>query len=148
MTTPTPDDGGRAGLESSPFAVRLDRPDSTPEFRFFPTPGDAFRELLRLLHDGPAATRGAWGLRAEYPDAVLVPMRILPGAATERARVAHMLRMQPGEWHGCTLIAPCGTRMDVRTAEFLGAFRGMPCERCFLAQATAQTPQRPGKVHA
>jgi hypothetical protein len=75
---------------------------------------------------------GCWGLRHDYSESVVIPVRQRPGAVAESRRTAHVVRLSPGESHGGTLVAACGERLPLLAVDVLPLGVGMPCQACLL----------------
>lgn len=93
-------------------------------------PETAFGALLELLRHTPEDAQGAWGVAADWPEPISLVVRYRPGVVGETRRVAHVVPMRPGEWHGYTLTAWCGTALDIPDLEFISVKEGMPCVEC------------------
>lgn len=64
-------------------------------------------------------------------------VRPLAGTVGERARVVHVLVVQPRAWRKARLRACCGTEFGPGDVEMLGKVSGMPCEACLRDAPTA-----------
>jgi hypothetical protein len=90
---------------------------------------DVVTQISHWVRDDSAAV-GCWGLRADYSESVLIPVRRKVGSVRETRRAAHVVRLLPGESHGGELVAMCGERLPLLGADVLPLGVGMPCERC------------------
>lgn len=95
---------------------------------------DVVARIAHWIRDDPDAS-GSWGLRADYSEPLIIPVRRAVGAVNEGARAAHVVRLLPGEAHGGTLAAVCGERLPLVGVDVLPLGNGMPCERCLLRVA-------------
>lgn len=95
---------------------------------------DVVAQIAHWTRDDPDAS-GSWGLRADYSEPLIIPVRRASGAANEGARAAHVVRLLPGESHGGMLAALCGERLPLAGVDVLPLGEGMPCERCLLRVA-------------
>lgn len=86
-------------------------------------------QISHWVRDDPDAV-GCWGLRADYSESVLIPVRRKVGSVRESRRAAHMVRLLPGQAHGGELMAMCGERLPLLGVDVLPLGVGMPCERC------------------
>jgi hypothetical protein len=90
---------------------------------------DVVAQISRWVWDDPDAV-GCWGLRTDYSESVLIPVRRKVGSVRESRRAAHVVRLLPGESHGSELVAMCGERLSLLGVDVLPLGVGMPCERC------------------
>lgn len=67
-------------------------------------------------------------------------VRLLPGMIGESRRVVHVVPLPPGGVPE-VLTAYCSEQIEPGTAEVLGEFVGMPCERCVLAAPLTQSDE-------
>lgn len=81
---------------------------------------------------------GCWGLRRDYSGPLTIPVRCRPGRVREARRIAHLLRLLPGEPHGGVLVALCGERLSLLDIETLRIGAGMPCELCLARGLAAE----------
>lgn len=105
-------------------------------------PATAFDALLELLRHTPEDAQGAWGVAAEWPEPISLVVRYRPGVVGETRRVAHVVPMRPGDWHGYTLTAWCRTALDVPELEFLAPGQGMPCVECIRRAPIPHAPPK------
>lgn len=75
---------------------------------------------------------GHWRLHEDYSEPVTVIVRLRSGLARGSQRMAHLVKLVPGQRQGIQLTAECGKRMTIVEAEVLTMGAGMPCERCLL----------------
>lgn len=90
---------------------------------------EVVERIARWVADDPDAL-GSWGLRDDYSEPLMMPVRWRAFAVHETLRVAHLVRLLPGESHGATLVTLCGERLALLGVEVLAVGAGMPCERC------------------
>jgi hypothetical protein len=105
---------------------------------------DVLAQIARWTRDDPDAI-GSWGLRDDYSEPLMIPVRRKAGSAGEggldrigadgsargeSGRVAHVVRLIPGEPHGGMVTAVCGERLPLLGIDALRLGVGMPCERC------------------
>lgn len=95
---------------------------------------DVVARIAHWIRDDPDAS-GSWGLRADYSEPLIIPVRRARGGVAEGARAAHVVRLLPGEPHGGMLAALCGERLPLVGVDVLPLGHGMPCERCLLRVA-------------
>lgn len=93
---------------------------------------DVIAQIGQWVRDDPGAV-GCWGLREDYSGELVIPVRRVPGSATERRRAAHVLRLVPGQAHGGVVAAVCGERLPLLDLEPLELGAGMPCGRCLVS---------------
>lgn len=105
-------------------------------------PETAFGALLELLRHTPEDAQGGWGVAVDWPEPISLIVRYRFGGVGETRRVAHVVPMQPGEWHGYTLTAWCRTALDVPDLEFLVPGDGMPCVECLRRAPLPNTASR------
>jgi hypothetical protein len=65
-------------------------------------------------------------------------VRLLPGLIGESRRVVHVVPLPAGSGVLEVPTAYCGEQIEAGTAEVLGEFGGMPCERCVFAAPLPQ----------
>lgn len=104
-------------------------------------PESAFRVLVQLLAESPHDVCGAWGLAATWPEPISLVIRYRPGLVGETRRVAHIVPMRPGEWHGYNLTTWCGGAVAVPDLEVLTPGDGMPCVGCVRRAPLPSTPR-------
>lgn len=90
---------------------------------------EVVERIAGWVADDPGAL-GSWGLRDDYSEPLMMPVRWRTPAGHETLRVAHLVRLLPGESHGATLRTLCGERLALLGVEVLALGAGMPCERC------------------
>lgn len=83
---------------------------------------------------------GCWGLRRDYSESLTIPVRCRKGRVREGRRIAHLVRLLPGEPHGGTLAALCGERLSLLDIETLRIGAGMPCELCLARGLVSDVP--------
>lgn len=113
---------------------------------------DVVAQIAAWTRDDPDAL-GSWGLREDYSEPLMIPVRRAPGVVEESKRAAHMVRLLPGEAVGAMLVTLCGARLPLVGVEVLPLGAGMPCERCLRDAATESdagalaelTPEQPIK---
>jgi hypothetical protein len=96
---------------------------------------DVVAQIGCWVREDPDAV-GCWGLRADYSESVLIPVRRQAGAIRESRRAAHVVRLLPGQSHGGHLVAVCGDRLPLLEVDVLPLGVGMPCERCLAGYVT------------
>jgi hypothetical protein len=100
---------------------------------------DVLAQIASWTRDDPDAV-GCWGLRDDYSEPLMMPIRRTAGSVRgETARAAHLVRLLPGEPNGGVLTAVCGQRLPVVGVDALPLGDGMPCERC-LAESVLAAP--------
>lgn len=124
-----------------PFAVAIHHPAKQQQLAVS-DPETAFGALLELLRETPEDAHGGWGVAADWPEPISLVVRYRPGVVGETRRVAHVVPMRPGEWHGYTLTAWCGTALDVPELEFLTPGQGMPCVECIRRAPIPHAPPK------
>jgi hypothetical protein len=99
---------------------------------------DVLAQIAQWTQDDPDAI-GCWGLRDDYSEPLILPVRRTPGSVREGARAAHLVRLLPGESIGGVLTAVCGERLPLMDVDALPLGIGMPCEGC-LADSVVGAP--------
>jgi hypothetical protein len=107
---------------------------------------DVLAQIARWTMDDPDAV-GCWGLRDDYSEPLMIPVRRRAGSAVEGCpgqsrRVAHVVRLVPGEPHGGVVTAVCGERLPLVGIDALRLGIGMPCERCLAELMLGGTTDR------
>jgi hypothetical protein len=92
---------------------------------------DVLAQIALWTGDDPDAV-GCWGLRDDYSEPLMVPVRRTAGSTNEGGRAAHVVRLLPGAPHGGVLTAVCGERLPLVGVDALPLGDGMPCERCLV----------------
>jgi hypothetical protein len=75
---------------------------------------------------------GHWRLHDDYSEPVTIILRPRSGLIRGTRRLAHLVRLLPGQAQGIQLSAQCGEKLTILETETLSAGAGMPCERCLL----------------
>jgi hypothetical protein len=99
---------------------------------------DVLAQIAQWTQDDPDAI-GCWGLRDDYSEPLMLPVRRTADSVRESARAAHLVRLLPGEPIGGVLVAVCGARLPVMEVDALPLGIGMPCEGC-LADSVVGAP--------
>lgn len=98
---------------------------------------DVLAQIAAWTADDPEAI-GCWGLRADYSEPLILPIRQRDRGHGQTGRSVHLLRLRPGEPHGRTLVAMCGELLSlVSVTTEVGV--GMPCEPCLTRHAVLDT---------
>jgi hypothetical protein len=100
---------------------------------------DVLERIAAWTEQDPDAI-GCWGLRRDYSTPLTIPVRCRPGRTREGRRIAHLLRLLPGEPHGGALTALCGERLSLLDIETLRVGAGMPCELCLARCLVPDAP--------
>ena len=82
---------------------------------------------------------GHWRLHEDYSEPVTIIVRLRRGLCRGTHRLAHVVRLWPGQRQGIQLSAACGEKMTIVEAESLAMGAGMPCEDCLV-----KLPELPG----
>jgi hypothetical protein len=90
---------------------------------------DVLAQIAAWTADDPEAI-GCWGLRADYSEPLIVPIRQRDRGHGQTGRSVHLLRLRPGEAHGRTLVAMCGELLSLVSVTTTEVGSGMPCEPC------------------
>jgi hypothetical protein len=98
---------------------------------------DVLERIADWTADDPDAS-GSWGLRDDYSEPLIIPVRRAAGAVREGARATHVVRLLPGVAHGATLVAMCGERLPLVGVDVLALGDGMPCEWCLAGVVAEQ----------
>jgi hypothetical protein len=102
---------------------------------------DVLARIAAWTDEDPGAL-GWWGLREDYSEPLILPVRRCAGSAG--SRVAHLVCLLPGERHGATLTARCGDRLSLVDVAVVAVGEGMPCEPCLTRQALGAGGNWPG----
>jgi hypothetical protein len=99
---------------------------------------EVIAQIGQWVRDDPAAV-GCWGLRQDYSGELIVPVRRVAGSASERRRVAHVLRLVPGRALGGVVAVTCGERLPLLDIEVLELGAGMPCGGCLVGSVSRRS---------
>jgi hypothetical protein len=105
---------------------------------------DVLARIIAWTDDDPAAI-GCWGLRDDYSEPLVVPVRWSGGSAG-RVRVTHLVRLVPGEPHGSILTATCGERLSLTRVDVVEVGDGLPCEPCMVRTLARTGVARPAGI--
>lgn len=94
---------------------------------------EVLAQIAAWTKDDQAAI-GCWGLRDDYSEPLVVPVRRRAGARDLARQMTHLVCLRPGEPHGGTLTAICGLPLSLLGVEVLSLGAGMPCELCLSRQ--------------
>lgn len=130
-----------ATADAAPFVVAIGEGAAVRQLAVS-DPEHAFRALMRLLAEAPQDVCGAWGVSWDWPEPISLVARYQRGLVGETMRVAHIVPMRPGEWHGHSITAWCRRVLAMADLEFLDPGQGMSCVECMrrapLPQASDQ----------
>lgn len=94
---------------------------------------DVLTQIVAWTDEDPAAV-GSWGLREDYSEPLVMPVRRRAGSVPVGGRATHLLSLLPGEPQGHTITALCGERMPLVGVDPAAVGDGMPCEPCLGRQ--------------
>jgi hypothetical protein len=99
---------------------------------------DVLAQIAAWTADDPDAI-GCWGLRHDYSEPLVVPVRLRDGGTGRACRTVHLLQLRPGEAHGRTLVAMCGEPLSLVSVTPMAVGSGMPCEPCLAHHVAHDT---------
>lgn len=106
---------------------------------------DVVAQIGAWTLDDPDAL-GSWGLRDDYSEPLMIPVRQRPGSMDERRRAAHVVRLAPGERLGAGLLALCGEPLPLVGVDVVSLGTGMPCEHCLARVPSDQDAATLGRL--
>lgn len=106
---------------------------------------DVVAQIADWTSDDPDAS-GSWGLRDDYSESLMIPVRQPVGAERERRRAAHMVALVPGKRLGSSLLALCGEVLPLVGIDVVALGTGMPCEECLTMAASDRGAAAPGRL--
>lgn len=134
-SVPTPD-----GDHRPPFAV-AGTVHGRPVEALVTGLAEVLARIAAWTGDDPEAI-GCWGLRHDYSESLIMPVRRRRGSVDEWRRVVHLVRLCPGEPHGGTLTAMCGEQLSLVAVDAVTLGQGMPCELCLTRPLSVSDGQR------